>query len=1023
MYNTVTEELIRRIPHVEGFTENLLPVTLTTVYAQIISLSAKYKDGEIPFDLEILEDDRRKLNILSNTLELYLFANPYSDKKKSIAYVAATARKLLFKIKGVQENEILDLNYVPSDLYASLLYIISGNFADAQEIAESFSIHKDTDKYIEKLYKSVKLLVNGNLTKLRDLPINEPREDHDLHQYLQQLFWKELVVGIKQFSNSLLGQEEYSIDSFLRVKELSVYEDESISLRDVYVAPYILSILFILSCEEMWSHAVINISTPVGVEENSWKDVLKKQAGVRPFLWENHLEAIDNGILNVGISSVITYPTGAGKTTLSELKIASCLLANKRVIYLVPTHALENQVNNSLTKLTDRMNISILNRDGEFSWFEEDEENNTIMVMTPERCLAFLRLDPEKLYNVGLVVFDEFHLVHGNLNDKRANDAMTLVVELFDILPEADYFFVSAMVRNGKDIAGWIKSVTGHECVLLDNPWKPTCQLQGCMVYDEKEINKLKAIIARSQSSKKHIRPTTSLNNMLKATPCCIFSLKSAWDDIKRSNYCLVELTGKPVNLKANNEWILSSNYNSVAAEIASRYAAIHYKTIIFATKPIDANAIRNNVNRLLKWNKIGWIELNEKEKFNAVALELGGKKYSYLFESESATVHHGNLLPEERIISEHYFRSRDGVNVLVATPTLAQGINLPADIVLIAGDKRYVGNSWEQIKAHEILNAAGRAGRAGFRSHGTAILIPSIIATYRDLVTKGNWMTVRDEIFSKGDRCLDIKDPLADFFNAGICTDNELILNHFKVNVPDMKRKYGKTFYAYQMGLKGSTMEFKTRLDSLITENLLDENIEQPEWLSVLSAKTSVDQDLLMAFYESINLDFITGLDDHIVIYMLVHLKTVMKEKLDLMDKFFSSLNNSENAKKFVLPNENNPWTENSIEKFFMLVEMYIKGKSLLELEQVMECKHDKKLLHARQFVLKVIPDVSYTCGAFVQVIIEKIGSLEDIPRDMKVFASCIKEGVLTYEMLKEKYNNKYMRVECHHRFIDKKI
>lgn len=130
--------------------------------------------------------------------------------------------------------------------------------------------------------------------------------------------------------------------------------------------------------------------------------------------------------------------------------------------------------------------------------------------------------------------------------------------------------------------------------------------------------------------------------------------------------------------------------------------------------------------------------------------MELGGEKYSYLFESNSATVHHGNLLPEERIISEHYFKSKDGVNVLVATPTLAQGINLPADIVLIAGDKRFDGNSMEQIKAHEILNAAGRAGRAGFRSHGTAILIPSIIATYLDNVVKGNWMTVRDEIFLK---------------------------------------------------------------------------------------------------------------------------------------------------------------------------------------------------------------------------------------------------------------------------------
>lgn len=75
MYNTVTEELIKRIPHVEGFVENLLPVTLTTIYAKIISLSTKYKDGEIPFDLETLKDDRKKLNILSNTLELYLFVD------------------------------------------------------------------------------------------------------------------------------------------------------------------------------------------------------------------------------------------------------------------------------------------------------------------------------------------------------------------------------------------------------------------------------------------------------------------------------------------------------------------------------------------------------------------------------------------------------------------------------------------------------------------------------------------------------------------------------------------------------------------------------------------------------------------------------------------------------------------------------------------------------------------------------------------------------------------------------------
>lgn len=1019
MYNFVTEELIKKIPHVEGFTEELLPVTLTTIYAQIISLSARYEDGEIPFDLEMLKSDGKKLNILSNTLELYLFANSQSDRRKSIAFVAATARKLLFKIRGIHEDEVLDLNYIPSDLYASLLYVISGNFADAQEVAEGFCVRREADQYVKKLYNSVKLLVSGNLHELHSLTINEPREYNDLQQYTEWLLWKELVTGIKQFSVSLLGEEAYTTNSFLKVKELSVYEDKAIALRDVYVAPYILSTLLMLSCEEMWNHAVINVSTPIGVKEGNWKEVLKRQAVVRPFLWENHLDAISKGILNVGVSSVITYPTGAGKTTLSELKIASCLLADKRVIYLVPTHALENQVNNSLNKLTERMNMSIRNRDAEFSWFEEEEEDSTIMVMTPERCLALLRLNPEKLNNVGLVVFDEFHLVNGNFDDKRANDAMTLVVELLDIIPEADYFFVSAMVRNGADVAGWIKSVTGRECVLLDNPWKPTCQLQGCLVYDEKEINRLRAIITASKSSNKSKNPTVALTRMLKANPHCIFSLKSAWDDINKANYCLVELTGRDVHLKANAEWKLSANYNYVAAEVASRYAAIHYKTIIFATKPVDANSIRDHINELLKWKNVGWIKRYESEKYNAITMELGGEKYSYLFESNSATVHHGNLLPEERIISEHYFKSKDGVNVLVATPTLAQGINLPADIVLIAGDKRFDGNNMEQIKAHEILNAAGRAGRAGFRSHGTAILIPSIIATYLDNVVKGNWMTVRDEIFSKGDRCLDIKDPFADYFNVEIGVDSDLILNHFKSDVADVKRKYGKTFYAYQMSVKGRTTEFNTHLDAMVGNWV--ENIEQPEWLSVLSAKTSVDQDLLMVFYESINLPFIADQGSQNVLHILGHLLSVMKENMELMDKFFSSSINAENARKFVLSKEINIWTESGIEKFFTLVEMYVKGLSLLEIEQAMECKQDKKLLHARQFVLKIIPDVSYTCGAFVQVLIEKLNLREensDLPTDIKVFASCIKEGVLTYEMLKEKYNKKYMRVECHYKY-----
>lgn len=148
---------------------------------------------------------------------------------------------------------------------------------------------------------------------------------------------------------------------------------------------------------------------------------------------------------------------------------------------------------------------------------------------------------------------------------------------------------------------------------------------------------------------------------------------------------------------------------------------------------------------------------------------------------------------------------------------------------------------------------------------------------------------------------------------------DSDLILNHFKSDVADVKRKYGKTFYAYQMSVKGRATEFNTHLDAMVGNWV--ENVEQPKWLSVLSAKTSVDQDLLMVFYESINVPFIANLDSQNVLYILGHLLSVMKENMELMDKFFSSSINAENARKFVLSKDINIWTESGIKSSLRLL------------------------------------------------------------------------------------------------------
>ncbi|MCX8066164.1 MAG: DEAD/DEAH box helicase [Candidatus Hydrogenedentes bacterium] len=78
--------------------------------------------------------------------------------------------------------------------------------------------------------------------------------------------------------------------------------------------------------------------------------------------------------------------------------------------------------------------------------------------------------------------------------------------------------------------------------------------------------------------------------------------------------------------------------------------------------------------------------------------------------------IHHSDLLQEEREIVEESFRSGE-IKVLVSTNTLAKGLNLPVDNVIISPEKcnyHRVGSSATTLllPLNEFENMAGRAGR-----------------------------------------------------------------------------------------------------------------------------------------------------------------------------------------------------------------------------------------------------------------------------------------------------------------------
>ena len=86
---------------------------------------------------------------------------------------------------------------------------------------------------------------------------------------------------------------------------------------------------------------------------------------------------------------------------------------------------------------------------------------------------------------------------------------------------------------------------------------------------------------------------------------------------------------------------------------------------------------------------------------------------------------HHAGLSRELREIIEDAFRNRV-LKAIVATPTLAAGVNLPAKTVIIADITRFnrkVIGYREEISVTEYKQMAGRAGRPGYDVEGEALV------------------------------------------------------------------------------------------------------------------------------------------------------------------------------------------------------------------------------------------------------------------------------------------------------------
>lgn len=87
--------------------------------------------------------------------------------------------------------------------------------------------------------------------------------------------------------------------------------------------------------------------------------------------------------------------------------------------------------------------------------------------------------------------------------------------------------------------------------------------------------------------------------------------------------------------------------------------------------------------------------------------------------------LHHAGLQEQDRKTCEELFLNRK-IQVLIATATLAWGVNLPAHLVVIKGTEYFDGKvkKYVDMPITDVLQMMGRAGRPQFDNEGVAVVL-----------------------------------------------------------------------------------------------------------------------------------------------------------------------------------------------------------------------------------------------------------------------------------------------------------
>ena len=405
------------------------------------------------------------------------------------------------------------------------------------------------------------------------------------------------------------------------------------------------------------------------------KKMLEENWGISQ-LFPPQARALPNSL--DGRNLMLAIPTASGKSLVAHITMAHRLsndLKGMRGVYIVPLKALASEKFRELSEICKSVDLKVGLAIGDRSSENNFVEDSDVLVCTSEKLDSMLRSNPSLMDDIGIVVADEFHLLQ---DPSRGPTLEILLSRIRHRVEGAQILALSATVGNANDLAEWL------DADLVKSEWRPIALYSGTLTGLDLRYHSVE-----SPGGDFSLPESKRLDGGVNK------NLHSVLDDTtEMSKQMLVFVASRS------------------SAQKEARELSKHVKS------KLDAGVHNFSDSVTESWDEMA-NSLSVRESGSVTAKALANAVRG------GVGFHHAGLTSSQRRVVEEGFRTGN-LLCIVATPTLAQGVNLPASRVVIRDSRRWstVAARSMPLPVMEVRQMMGRAGRPGFDEFGESFLV-----------------------------------------------------------------------------------------------------------------------------------------------------------------------------------------------------------------------------------------------------------------------------------------------------------